>query len=260
MSIPITIAITGASSGLGRALAEAYASPHATLFLCGRNQDRLKETAIRCERKGATVHTALFDIRDSPATQAWVTSCYQTMPIDILFANAGISGGTSEGLEPETQVAEIFETNTDSVLHTIHPAIAALKSAQHPAQIVIISSLASVLALPGCPAYSASKAAIRYYGEALTPLLRQDHIYMTVILPGYIDTPMTEHNDFPMPGMLSAEKAAHYIKQRLLDKPSMITFPRWFYLLLKMLSYLPVTIRQWILMQLPRKKSLQNLR
>ena len=248
---PKSIAITGASSGLGRALAVAYAQPGVTLFISGRHSARLEQTATECRQLGARAVTSIVDVCDSARTRAWIEASYATQPIDILFANAGISGGTAGGLEPEAQVRAIFQTNLEGVLNTIHPTIEAMLAANKPGQIAILSSIAGVLALPSCPAYSASKAAVHYYGLALAPLLRKKQIHLTTILPGYIVSGMTATNDFPMPGIISSKQAANLIRKRLTKKPYYIVFPWWFYAILRALGWLPVTLRPWILTCLP---------
>jgi short-subunit dehydrogenase len=245
-----TIIITGASSGLGKALAIAYADVHTHLFLTARNESRLQSVASICRQKGAIVNIQSIDIRDARLVRDWLSTIGK---IDLLIANAGISAGTALGFESEEQTREIFATNLDGVLNTVLPVLPAMIAAKS-GQIAIISSLAGMRGLPGCPAYSASKAAVKAYGEALRGSLKSCSVKVTVVLPGYIKTPLTEVNKFPMPFLMEAEKAANIIKTSLCSDPSLITFPWLLYFSTWLLKVLPVRISDYIAENLPPKE------
>ena len=143
--------------------------------------------------------------------------------------------------------------NVDGVLHTIHPLIDRMK-ARGRGQIAIMSSLAGICALPGAPAYSASKAAIRYYGDALRGSLAAHGIWVSVICPGWITTPLTDENDFAMPFIMSVEKASQHIIRNLKQKKAQIIFPLALYGMLRVVQIFPTSWRGFILSSIPEKR------
>lgn len=250
---PKTILITGASSGLGRELALQYADRDATLFLTGRDMDRLTATARECEARGAKVWFRSMDIRDEKTVTEWIAQCDLQSPIELVIANAGISAGPGGNSENVAQVKNIFSTNIDGVINTIQPLIPLMRKRER-GQIAIISSLASYRGLPSAPAYSASKAAVRFYGEGLRGILYKYGIGVTVVTPGYIKTRMTSANKFPMPFLMEAEKAARIIKKKLTKNPSRIAFPRLFYYLVLWIGALPPVLTDPLFKILPAKR------
>ena len=256
----MNILITGATSGLGSALAISYAELGNTLFLTGRNQKKLDHITQICQLKQANVISKIIDIKDSEVVRSWINQIGAEFRLDLVIANAGISAGTSSGSESEFQIKEIFSTNIDGVLNTINPAIAIMqcqiKNPSYKGQIAIISSLAGFRGLPSSPAYSASKACVRVYSEALRGSLAPLGIAVNVVCPGYIKTPMTDVNDFYMPFLMSADKAAQIIKKSLAANKSRIAFPFPFYFLVWILTLISTTITDPIFAKLPKKKSL----
>ncbi|PZP85537.1 MAG: short-chain dehydrogenase [Azospirillum brasilense] len=246
------ILITGASSGLGAALAREYAAAGVTLFLSGRDGTRLQDVANDCRARGAEVRTARVDVTDKEAMHAYMQQCDASAPLDLVIANAGISAGTGGTQEPMEQVERIFEVNLHGVLHTIQPIIAPML-ARGSGHIAIMSSLAGIRALPSCPAYSASKAAVRYYGDALRGVLKKQGVMVSVICPGYIHTPMTAVNDFPMPLVMDATRAARIIRCGLRRKKARIAFPTALYLPLWWLACLPLLVSDVLFARLPSK-------
>lgn len=155
--------------------------------------------------------------------------------LDLVIANAAISGGTGgDGLRPESgeQTRRIFAANLDGVLNTVLPAIAVMRN-QPPlpgsrgirGQIAIVSSLAGFRGFPGAPAYSASKAAVKAWGEGLRPALARDGIAVSVVCPGFVRTPMTAGNPFPMPFLMEPKRAAAIIRRGLAGNRARIAFP-----------------------------------
>ncbi len=254
MKNPKNIIITGASSGLGRALAVAYAANGINLFLSGRNLEKLQETKKICENLNAKVFIEIIDVKDELAMKNYLEKIAE---VDLVIANAGISAGTAGGTESTAQIKEIFATNIDGVLNTINPLITKMK-AQKRGQIAIISSLAGFRGLPSSPAYSASKAAVRVYAEGLRGNLANFGIEVNAICPGYIKTPMTDVNDFPMPFLMSAEKAAKIIKKNLEKNKSRIAFPFGLYFTVWLSALLSPVITDPIFAKLPGKKSLSK--
>ena len=243
------IVITGASSGLGAALARAYARTGHELFLAGRDAVRLSLVALECQKADATVHTQVVDVTDRAAMASWLASIGD---VDLLIANAGISAGTGEFGETEAQARRIFAVNLEGVLNTLHPVIPCMV-ARGKGQIALISSLAGLRGQPGAPAYSASKGAVRMYGESLRLDLAAKGVGVTVVCPGFVRTPMTDVNKFPMPWRMEADAAARLIARKLAKNPARIAFPWQLYALVWLLAVLPVSWADHILAKLPKK-------
>ncbi len=255
MQNPKNILISGAGSGIGRELAIAYCAPDVNLFLCGRDLVKLEQTKILCEQLKANVLLEVIDVRDADAVKNWITKIEEKYAIDLVIANAGISAGTAGGPESFSQVKQIFATNLDGVLHLIHPAVEKMKERQR-GQIAIVSSLAGFRGLPSSPAYSASKSAVRVYGEALRGNLAPFGVEVNMICPGYIKTPMTDVNEFPMPFLMSVNKCAAIIKNGLEKNKSRIAFPFPLYFVVWLSTLLSPRITDPIFAKLPGKKSL----
>lgn len=202
------IVITGASSGIGAALAEYYAAPGVTLGLTGRSDERLRAVAAACKARGAAVETALMDVCEREALAAWLLEIDGKKPIDLVIANAGISGGSGGhsvmGEEPE-QLRRIMAVNLDGVFNTVLPLIP-LMTGRKRGQIALMSSLAGLRGLPGAPAYSTSKAAVLAYGQALRGWLGMRGVKVSVIMPGFVRTPLIAANPFPMPFILEPKR------------------------------------------------------
>ena len=235
---PNAVLITGASSGIGEALARAYAQPGRFLALGGRDKGRLDRVAGDCRAFGAEVETATVDVADRDAMRAWIEAVDDRRPIDLAVANAGISAGTGGQGEEEAQARAIFAVNLMGVLNTVWPALDRMRG-RGRGQIAVISSIAGFRGLPGTPAYSASKAAVKAYGEALRGWLAQDGVKVSVVCPGFVRSRMTAKNDFPMPMIMDADKAARIIQKGLAADKARIAFP-W-----------PMAAMMWLLGALP---------
>jgi short-subunit dehydrogenase len=249
---PRHILITGASSGLGAALAQRYAAPGVRLSLGARRLDRLEEVAATCRALGARVDIQRVDVEDKAATRAWVEAADAEQPLDLMIANAGISAGTGAGGEGEDQARDIFAVNLVGVLNSIHPAIDQMR-ARKAGQIALVSSVAGYRGMPGAPAYSASKAAVLAYGEALRGSLGHDGIAISVICPGFVETPMTAVNNFPMPFLMKADRAARIIARDLARNRALITFPWQMRIIAWGLRALPSGFMTRILGRMPEK-------
>src|SRR5262249_43313834 len=154
------------SSGIGAALAQDYAVAGRHLTLAGRNQPRLAEVGALCRAKGAVVAELVLDITDRRAVADRLRAADDALAIDLVVANAGISGGTNGGNESAEQVRAIFATNLDGVLNTVLPLLPQME-ARRRGQIALMASLAGHRGFPGAPAYCGSKAAVKVWGEGL---------------------------------------------------------------------------------------------
>lgn len=246
------ILITGASSGLGAALAAAYAQRGVLLSLCARNADRLEQTAQIARAKGAEVTTTLLDVRDRGAVEAWMAAAAQRAPLDLVIVNAGVSAGTGSGGESVDQLLEIMNINVIGALQTA-AITAQIMRRQGRGQIALLSSLAGFRGLAGAPAYAASRAATRIYGEALRLELAPENIRVNVICPGFVETPMTDANGFVMPFLMKADRAALIIRQGLEKNKPRISFPWPMVALVWLIAALPPAWTDKILCFLPRK-------
>ena len=251
-SFPLSVFITGASSGIGKELALAYAAEGKTLFLCGRNAERLNQTAEACRQRGAVVYTYLFDVRDAAAAENAVQNAASLCPPDLVIANAGVSAGVLGMDETPVSTRTIFETNIFGVINTVMPAIDAMRG--RGGQIAIISSLSGFRGMASCPAYSSSKACVKAWGEALWARLKPEGIAVTVVCPGFIETPLTDKNQFKMPFLMKAPEAAALIKRRLEKRPQMIAFPWMMAFGAKLGAILPARLILPILGRLPKKE------
>lgn len=248
-----TIIITGGSSGIGFALAEKYAAPNVSLFLFGRSQAKLEIVAGICKTKGnSQVQTFVGDVQDTFWMKKQIDEICQNNVVDILIACAGVSAGTLGQPETQSQVEIIFNTNLNGTLNSVMPIIPHMIRSNH-GQIAVVSSMAGLIGLSSAPAYSASKAAVKVFGDALRSYLKPWSIKVSVIIPGYVQTPMTDVNTFPMPLMISASKAAEIIFKGLENNKGIIAFPFLTYFLLKLMNLLPYRLVDYVNSKLPGK-------
>ena len=247
-----TVPIAGASSGLGAALAIKYAEKGATLYLMGRDTERLEAVKSSCVATGATCEAIICDVSDEAQMLAEITAIINKNPIDLVIVNAGISGGTSSSAEGSAQTRQIFETNINGVLNTVLPALPNMTE-RGSGQVAIVSSCAGFRGLPGAPAYSASKNAVRAWGEALRPYYAPKGVKVNVICPGFIKTPLTDKNPFDMPLLMEADIAAEIIIKGLEANKPLIAFPWRLAAASRLISILPRRLSDWVVSRLPKK-------
>lgn len=250
--LPKSVFITGASSGLGKALALDYAQKGITLHLCGRNKERLLQVAGACTDKGAIVYTYQFDTTDADKAQKAIQKANQTKPLDLVIANAGISGGVLGTDETAVSTRQIMQTNVFGTLNTVLPAIEVMN--KRGGQIALIASLAGYRGMGSCPAYSASKSCVKAFGEALRGQGKYKKLHFTTICPGFIETPLTDKNQFYMPFLMKADKAARIIHKRLKKAPALIAFPWIMAFSAWVGSILPGFIARPLFASLPKKE------
>jgi short-subunit dehydrogenase len=209
--------------------------------------------AQMCTAKGATVlHTAI-DVTDADTLEHWLNDFDTHHPIDLVIANAGVSGGPGvmSGEHP-TQIKKIFDVNIYGTINTIHPVIERMLVRQK-GHVAIVSSVAGFRGFPTAPAYSTSKAAVRYYGQALRGLLEPFGITISVVCPGFIRTRLTAVNTFPMPFILDAPRAATIVKRSLDRRKSMIIFPWIMGVLARLQNLMPDRVMNAIYRKVPAK-------
>ncbi len=252
------IVITGASSGIGEALALEYAEPGVFLALTGRDQARLAAVAEACRKKGAEVLEQVVDVVDGAATAQFMGRVHARQPLDLVIANAGVSAGTGGGSESLDQTRRILSVNVDGVVNTVVPAVEKMLGKPADAsgrrgQIAIMASLAAFRGLPGAPAYCASKAAVKVWGESLRGELHAKGIGVSVICPGYVRSPMTAQNKFRMPLLMDAARAARIIRRGLARNRARIAFPRRLHALVSLVAALPPGLTDPLFRRLPKK-------
>ena len=224
MAAPLKVFITGASSGLGAALAAHYATRGAVLGLAARRADKLTEVT-RTLATPASVYVVDVADREALAAAAADFATRHGTP-DIVIANAGISTGTHGGNVADLATLErVLQTNVTGVAATLSPFVEAMRS-RGSGTLVGIASVAGFRGLPGSGAYSASKAAAINWLEALRVELHGSGVRVVTVCPGYIDTPMTAVNRFHMPFLLSAEDAARRIA-RAIERGSALAVLPW---------------------------------
>ena len=245
---PKSIVITGASSGIGRALAFEFASPGVALGLLGRQEAKLAEVAALCRAKGALVETGQIDVTDAIGLSIWFKRFDETHSIDWVLANAGVTASISpdRALEPLIEANGLLAANLNGVLNTVDAALPLLRERGH-GQIALMSSLAAWRGMALTPAYSASKAGVKAYGEALRDLLAPEGIGVSVICPGFVDTPMSDRFPRHRPGMISAELAAAKIVAGMRANNAYVAFPRSFISGLRLLNLLPFDVGSFFL-------------
>ncbi|GAB5471331.1 MAG: SDR family NAD(P)-dependent oxidoreductase [Rhodospirillales bacterium] len=250
-----SILITGASSGIGAALALRYAAPSVTLTLTGRNQERLDQVAEAARGRGALVQAAAVSVGDREAMAGTVAAAESLQPLDLVIANAGISGGlggADQPFEAAMQSRAITETNVEGVLNTVEPALPGLL-ARGDGQIGLIASLAAFRGFAGAPAYCASKAWVKVWGEGLRASLAPQGVGVTVICPGFVKSRMTAVNDFSMPMIWETDKAATRIVQGLERNRARIAFPWPLLLAVQLMTLLPAGWVDALQRRLPAK-------
>lgn len=228
------IAITGATGGIGAALARHYARPGVVLELAGRNAAALTATAERCREAGAQVHTATFDMRDEAALTDWIHHVTGLPDLTTLMLCAGVSSSvetTKDGRRlPETQwdLAREMDVNAKSTMLAANEAVRRLlqTNCRQPVQIGMMASIAALTGLPSSPGYSASKAALVTYAEALRRLVKGSRIGVSVVIPGYVTSPMSRRYVGAKPFEISAEAAAEKIADGLAADQGKIVFPK----------------------------------
>ena len=233
------ILITGASGAIGGALACAYAAPGVKLILQGRDLIALQVTAHRCTLRGAQVFLLQLDLSEPEALQSWLDSLLgeQLPDLVILAAGVNINAQAEQGEDP-VRSQSLLALNFLAPIQ-IAQALAPRMKARGSGQLVFISSLAAWHGLPITPSYSASKAGIKAYGEALRGWLAPHGVGVSVVMPGYVKSPMADGMLGPKPWVWSPQRAALVIRRGIQRNKARISFP------------FPLNVGSWCLAVMP---------
>ena len=248
----VRIFLTGASSGIGEALARHYAAAGHTLGLAARRRHRLAELLVTLPGS----HTSYpLDVADAAAMQAAAVDFMARFGCpDIVIANAGVSVGTLAELADDLPVFNrVFQTNVQGMAQTFQPFIEAMKG-RGSGRLVGVASVAGIRGLPGAGAYCASKAAAITYLEALRLELRGSGVKVVTIAPGYIATPMTVANSYPMPFLMAADEAAPRFARAIERGSSYTVIPWQMGVVAKLMRLLPNVVFDALLARAGRKK------
>jgi short-subunit dehydrogenase len=220
-----SIVITGASSGIGEALALDYAEPGVALALIGRDKERVAAVAEACRAKGATVLAEAIDVVEREKLAQWLAAFDNVHPVDLVIANAGVSiDKDNSSLDDFSIIRKTFDVNLGGTLNTVEALLARLM-ARKRGQIAVMASLASFIGLPYSASYNASKAAVRVWGESIRYVLKKYGIGVSVICPGFVTTRLTAEAPFPMPFIMSTARASAIIRRGLARNDARIAFP-----------------------------------
>ncbi|WP_159354770.1 SDR family oxidoreductase [Methylovorus glucosotrophus] len=247
----LNVFITGASSGIGMALAQHYAGLGATLGLVARRAEPL--LAFRDQYAGAC-ETYAVDVRDADALAQAATDFISKHGVpDIVIGNAGVSRGTLTAIkEDSTAFAAVMAINVQGLVHTFQPFINAMQQ-RGQGQLVGIASVAGIRGLPGAGAYSASKAAAIAYLESLRIEMLPHGIAVTTIAPGYIRTPMTDINTYPMPFLMDVDVAASKFAQAIAARKRFVVIPWQMGWVARLLRILPCWLWDGLMRRAPHK-------
>lgn len=229
--------ITGASSGIGQAFVRYYAAQGAVLGLVARREERLRELAASLDADCAIY---ALDVRDATALNAAATDFIRRFGVpDIVIANAGVSRGTLTGQAEDLAAFQaVFDINVMGLVHTFHPFVEAMRQAGR-GRLVGIASVAGLRGLPGSGAYSASKAAAISYLESLRVELAGSGVGVTTICPGFIRTPMTALNPYPMPFLMDADVAVRKMARSIERNRRYVIVPWQMALVGRLMQLLP---------------------
>jgi short-subunit dehydrogenase len=243
------ILITGATGAIGGALARCYAAPNVELHLHGRNQETLNGLIRECELSGARVIGHRMDLRGTDAVFEWCRDLSSPEAFDLVIINAGMNTHVSANGAPEPfdEVMSLLDLNIKATMAMVQGILPAMQ-ARGAGQIALISSLAGYFGLPMTPSYSASKAAVKAYGEGLRGWLGPEGIRVNVVMPGYVASPMCDAMPGPKMFLWSPDKAARVIKDGLAKDKARISFP------------FPLNLGTWFLAVLPAALSIRILR
>ena len=237
------IFITGASSGIGAALAIEFAKRGATLGISARRSEKLQSIAQKCNESGATdVFTYTVDVTNQDSSESTAKDFIAAANgIDIIIANAGVAYSDKISSGEATQINQVFSTNVLGVTNSIIPFVPIMKE-KSSGKIVIISSIASFRPIAFHGGYAASKSAVRMLADSWRMALKKYNIQLTAICPGFIVSEMTDENKFPMPFLLETEDAARKMVKAIDNGKKTYILPWQIKMILHATRWLPTSL------------------
>lgn len=226
------IVITGATSGIGKQLAMDYHQDGHEVWAVGRNENSLQQLMDQ------GIHTLQVDLTNRTEALERFSSLGA---IDLAILNAGTCEYVDLPEFDSALVARVMRTNVESMAVSIEAVLPLLRLGERP-HLVAVGSSAAYLPLTRSEAYGASKAAVEYMISSLRIDLYNEKIQVSLVCPGFVKTPLTDKNDFPMPFRVTTEQASRYIRQGIEKRKSEIHFPKRFTYLLKLLSLIPTSL------------------
>jgi len=251
MSNKRNILITGASSGIGSAMAIRLATPNIRLILLARNSKRLEAVAAQCSQLQAEVIIHTADVSVTSEIQNLIENIDTEFPIDLIICNAGVTNSVGKKGEAETwnEITQVVDTNLYGVLACLNPLISKMQKRKQ-GQIAIISSLTAFYGMPVTPIYSASKSALKGYGEGLRGWLKHDGIKVNMVYPGFVKSELSDQLNTDKPFMISTAKAADIIVRGLEKNRPSISFPFPLNYGIRILNILPTRLADFFMGEL----------
>ncbi|MTD26714.1 SDR family NAD(P)-dependent oxidoreductase [Erwinia sorbitola] len=235
------VLITGASSGIGLQLARDYAADGWHVTACGRNPERLDELRQHYPQ----IEICLFDITDLAETRAALSGKLA----DLAILCAGTCEYLDHGIVEAEKVHRVMLTNFSGPVNCLDSL---LPQMQPGSRVALVGSTASMVPLPRAEAYGASKAALAYFARSLAQDVKRQQIGITLVLPGFVDTPLTQRNDFAMPMIVDVVQASRYIRHGLAKGKAEIAFPPLFAFILRVTSRLPLVLQRLLTQKIAR--------
>lgn len=229
------VLITGASSGIGKQLAQDYAAEGWEVTACGRSLEKLISTAAA----SPLIIPLCFDITDLAATR----QALHDVQADLVILCAGTCEYLDNGVVEAEKVARVMNANFIGPVNCLDALLPGLAAGS---RVAIVGSTAWLLPFSRSEAYGASKAALAFFARSLSVDLAPRQIHISLIQPGFVETPLTARNNFPMPMMVTVTQASQHIRKKLARGASEIAFPPLFAGFLRVTSLLPVSLQKWL--------------
>ena len=246
--------ITGASSGIGRGLARRLAKDGYTVGLCARREDLLKDLAVGIQAGGGEAAAFPCDVGDRDQILEAIRSCEEAVgPVELLIANAGISRNTLVDDFDSSAIESVLRINLLGAVYATEGVLPGMMD-RGRGQIVAVSSIAGYGGLPMSAAYSASKGGMTNFFESLRIDLRGTGVDVTVIHPGFVKTPMTDHNRHAMPFLMELEEAVEVMVSAIRRRKKSLSFPWQLATVVRLTRLLPRSAYDWVASRVDRRK------